>query len=317
MIGSLHTKYRPSEFEDILGQNEIVDSLKQVVKDKRAHSFIFVGPSGVGKTSIARILASKLSGAEYSPSLNMEEIDAAANSGADNIRGIVERAGYRAIGGSPVKSIILDEAHRLSAAAWTILLKPVEEPPPHVYWMLCTTEVGKIPQTIQTRCLKYTLKPVKEELIYELLQAVAEAEGLGTSDSILEAITESAGGSPRQSLVFLEACAHAKTLAEAQAIMRSAAASKEAIDLVRWLVNGQGRTWAEAMRYVKALEGADAESIRITLVNYLSKVLEGTKDDRKARQLLALLEPFLASYNASDKMAPLMHSIGLALNMDQ
>jgi DNA polymerase-3 subunit gamma/tau len=313
---SLHTRYRPLSFDEVLGQDDTIASLKHVIKNKRAHGFIFVGPSGVGKTTLARILANHFAGGKATAT-NVEEINAATNSGADVMRDVISRSQYRAVGGSDTKTIILDEAHRLSAAAWTVLLKPIEEPPPHVYWCLCTTEPGKIPPTIQTRCLKYTLKPVKEELIYELLQAVAEEEGIETADGTIEEIAETAGGSPRQGLVFLEACAGCKTLAEAQAIMRSAAASKEAVDLARWLISGQGRTWAEAMRYVKAVEGADAESIRIVLVNYLSKVLEGTKDDRKARQLLGMLECFVTPYNASDKMAPLLHSLGLALNMDQ
>jgi DNA polymerase III gamma/tau subunit len=182
--------------------------------------------------------------------------------------------------------------------------------------MLCTTEPGKIPKTIQTRCLKYDLKPVGEELIYELLQSVAEVEGFETPDEIIAALAEDAGGSPRQGLVWLEACAHAKSVKEARIIIQSATQSREAIDLAKWLLSGRGQTWAEAVKFVKALENTDAESTRIMLMNYFSSVLLNTTGDDKARQVLALMEPFRNSFNSSDRVAPLLYSIAMAINLD-
>jgi DNA polymerase-3 subunit gamma/tau len=314
---SLHTKYRPSTFEDVLGHNKLVKSLKKVVTDRRAHAFAFTGNSGVGKTTLARILANQFAGGKATQA-NIEEIDAASHSGADDMRSVVNRAYYKAIGESPVKAIIVDEAHRLSAAAWTILLKPIEEPPQHVFWFLCTTEAGKIPKTIMTRCLRYDLKPVSEEDILELLVKVADAEKIDIKDEVLEAVAEGAQGSPRQALVYLESCIYAENAADARSIMRTAGQSKEVIDLCRFLLKQQGRSWVECMKYVNALEGTDAESIRITVVNYLTTVLKGCKSDKQAVALLGLLEPFLASYTSSaDRHGPLLHSLGLALQLDR
>lgn len=314
-MSALNTKYRPTGFDDVLGQEHVITSLRRVVDGARAHTFLFVGPAGTGKTTLARILANMFAGGKATAA-NLDEVAAADNTGVSDMRDIIKRSMFKAVGASPIKAIILDEAHRLSANAWDALLKPIEEPPKHVYWMLCTTNLSKVPTTIQTRCLRYELKPVSEELLAELLVKVADAEGFDTPDVVLEAIAETAAGSPRQALVFLEACAYAKSAADAQVMMRSAGKSKEVIDLCRWLVGSQGKSWNEAIKYVKALEGNDAESIRISVVNYLSAVLMNTKSEAKAVPLLRLLEIFEGPYNASDKLAPLLLALGLALNLN-
>jgi replication-associated recombination protein RarA len=247
----------------------------------------------------------------------VEEFDAATNSGADACRAVVGRTYYRAVGASSVKCIIVDEAHRLSAAAWTTLLKPIEEPPAHVYWMFCTTEAGKIPKTIQTRCLRYDLKAVKEDLLFKLLCKIADLEKLDVDDEILEAIAENSEGSPRQALVYLEECLYCETAGEARQAMRSAGQTREIIDLCRFLVAGRGYDWVSVTKLVKGLEGTEAESARIVVCNYLANTLLNTKDHKKVSFLLGILECFKTPYNASDKMAPLLYSIGLAIGMDR
>lgn len=314
-MNSLHTKYRPTKFDEVVGQVTAVKSLKKAIKDGRAHTFLFSGPAGTGKTTLARIVASEVAGAGNTVA-NILEHDGATKSGADDIRGLVAGLQYRAIGNSPVKFVIVDECHKLSSAAWTVLLKPTEEPPAHIYYAFCTTELGKVPKAIQTRFLRYDLKPVKEELILDLLCKVADEEKLTISDEIIEIITENSGGSPRQALVYLEQCLSCTNANEARQIMRDAGQSKELIALARWLVAGKGHTWAEAMKYVKALDGAEAESCRIVLMNYFAAVLLNTKSDKAATSLLGLVEAFRVPYITSDKLAPLIYSLSIAMRMD-
>lgn len=312
---ALHVKYRPKSFEDLVGQKHILGSLKKVVKDQRAKTFLFTGPSGCGKTTLARILANQFAKGAGTQA-NIIEIDAASHSGAEAMRDVVAKAAYRAIGESPVKAFIVDEAHALSSAAWKVLLKPTEEPPEHVYWMFCTTEAGKIPPTIVTRSISYNLRSVSEDDLFKLLVQVADGENLDTPDEILEAVAEGALGSPRQALVFLEACIYAETAGQAREIMRNGGQSKEIIDLCRFLVSGK-QGWMQITKLLKAINEANPESVRIVVANYLSAVLMNAKSDKEAARLMGILECFITPYAQSDKMAPLLHSIGLAIGLDR
>ncbi len=217
----LARKWRPQTFEDLVGQETIAQILKNAIsQNKVAHAYIFSGPRGVGKTTTARILAKALncingpipnpcgtcrSCAEIADGSSMDvfEIDGASNTGVDHIRDLRERIRY-APSGSRFKVYIIDEAHMLSTAAFNALLKTLEEPPPHVIFVLATTEPKKIPPTVLSRCQHLPFKRISSNKIKERLRFISNADGIKATDSALEMIARAADGSMRDSLTMLD-----------------------------------------------------------------------------------------------------------------
>lgn len=311
VLTDLHNKYRPGTFDGVLGQKDVVKSVKNVLAKGLCRSFIFTGPSGVGKTTIARIIAKELDCDKH----NLLEINGAAYTGIDDMRQILERLSYLPIGTSPIRVVIVDEAHALSKQAWQSLLKSVEEPPEHVYWIFCTTDVSKIPATIITRCTRYDLKAVKLEDIRLLLGQVCNAEGLEISPRVLAVIADKSDGSPRRALTGLSKCYGCETRDEAIRAMHEVEdESAEVIDLCRALIGGL--TWKKAMRLLVNMKDANPESIRLVMLNYLSKVAMSSKDPDRAGRVLELIDCFSTPCHPSEGMAPILLALGRAILSD-
>jgi DNA polymerase III subunit gamma/tau len=303
----LHLRYRPQSLDDVIGQEAVVRSLSQQLSgDAVPHAYLFTGPSGVGKTSLARIIAN-MTGCDNA---NIMEIDAATNSGVDNMRMVTQMAQYRGIGDSPNKFIIIDEVHALSKATFQSLLLSIEEPPPHVYWALCTTEADKIPATIKTRCAHYDLKPVEWEVIAEHLTTITQQEGLDVAESLCSVIARRAEGSVRQALQWLSMVNGVKDKSEINEILENAEENVEAIDIAKSLVSGRGITWKGTVQKVQALEKVSPESVRIVVVNYVGAALLRTESEKDAVRLLNILQAFSSPFNASEKQAPLLLALG-------
>lgn len=290
----LHVKYRPREFDQVIGQNAAVSSLKRLTGSRSSQTFLFVGPSGTGKTTLARIVASEVGCGEH----DLLEIDAATRTGVDDMRAVTSQLQYRPLSGG-ARAIIVDEAHMLSKSAWNSLLKVLEEPPAEVYWLLCTTEPTKVPKTVRTRCASYELKPVPNSDIADLLSEVAEAEEMYTelgkdAEAVLQLCTREAEGSPRQALVNLAVCASASSLKEARELLRSADESPEAVELARLLA--RGAKWGDVQDLLQNLE-APPETVRRVVQAWMSKAALGAKRDGDAENYLAVLDAFAEPFD--------------------
>jgi DNA polymerase-3 subunit gamma/tau len=203
LTDSLALKYRPSTFQDMVGQriNAVVLD-RMVAKHAVPDGLLFVGPSGTGKTSCARILASALNEGNVDSGMYTIEIDAASNGGVDDMRKLIESLRYST--GGAYRVIIIDEAHSLTREAFNALLKTLEEPPTGTKFVLVTTEPDKIPETVQTRLREFTFRLVSPSEIANRLLSITVAEGVEVDKSLLQHIAIQAQGSVRRSVNLLD-----------------------------------------------------------------------------------------------------------------
>lgn len=272
---SLYRKYRSKSFDQVIGQDHIVSTLMNSIKSGNiSHAYLFTGPRGTGKTSVARILAYAINDLEYSLSqdhIDIIEIDAASNRRIDEIRELREKAHIAPVS-ARYKVYIIDEVHMLTKEAFNALLKTLEEPPSHVVFMLATTEVHKVPATIVSRTQRHSFRPSTKQDAFKHLKTVAIAEKIPIDDAALELIAEHADGSYRDALSLLgqvSSLSNSATITQADIKnMLGLSSNQELEEIINTIATNSPKNIIQALS-TSIASGKQPEIMASQLIDYL------------------------------------------------
>lgn len=307
---SLYQKYRPQNFADVYGQDHIVQTLENAIKqDKLAHAYLFAGTRGTGKTTTARLLAKSImtkgitdevikkqviAGIENGSLVDLIEIDGASNRNIDDIRELKEKIQFSPVVAS-AKVYIIDEVHMFTKEAFNALLKTLEEPPAYAYFILATTELHKIPATIQSRCQTYPFRRIDTEDIIRRLQYVADTEKITIDREAIRAIAQHAQGGMRDALSLLDQLQSIASITIAEVESRTGASGQEVIEEVWQLLEAEDvQTIIKKIRAIEQ-DGTPLESFVRQLLQIgrtkMHAQIEAKQNPNKTLQIIrALLE---------------------------
>jgi len=279
----LYQKYRPTKWDDFIGNESELASLEGLfIVKEHPRVFLFSGPAGCGKTSLARFLGTHI-GAD-----NVVELNSADNRGIDTARDIINEIQYN----RPSPTLyILDEVHQTSKDFQNAMLKVLEDTPPNIYFILCSSEPNKIIAAVKSRCTEVKMKPLPTDSIILLCRKVAKAEGKRVGIEVLEAVAEHSGGSPRNALVLLESIIDVEDVKKALDIVAQPMIESNTLELCRILLNDTS-TWKAISSCVSNLETSDWESVRHAILGYMTSTLMSSGKLRAAIVMEEFSEPF-------------------------
>ena len=325
---ALYRAYRPKTFHDVIGQEAVIQTLQNALKfNQTSHAYLFSGPRGTGKTSIAKIFAKAINCFQedqevydhcemYHPLKTSDmtdiiELDAASNNGVDEIRDIRDKVKFMPSIGK-YKVYIIDEVHMLTTGAFNALLKTLEEPPQHVIFILATTEIHKIPQTILSRCQRFDFTLVSTDKIIKKIDEIASKEAIKITKEATKAIAILGGGSVRDSISLLDqvrAYAAAEITEEIVYQVTGAVSSKDLQELLQAIVNKEA---AEALNIIKKqmYQGKEVGRILADLTEALSQILKEKATKQKGfYESISSYIPFEKLYHYLDVINALSYDI--------
>ena len=288
---SLPLKYRPQKFDEMIGNETVISSLKSILQrtEGRPHALLFTGKSGCGKTTLARIVSSEI-GCDLT---EIREYNVANVRGIDTIRDIINTCRYKPKRGSSIV-YIMDEFHQATKDAQNGMLKLLEDTPKHVYFIICSTNPESILPTIRTRCSTYNVLQLTTPEIVKLLKRVAEAEKVEFKDTVYREIAKRSNGSPRQALVILDQIIDIEGDDETiiKAIQESNVSETELSDLCRLLLDARPKKWPEIATLLKNFRG-EAEQARYGILGWLSTVLLSSGNPKAAELLTIFSDSYM------------------------
>ncbi len=285
MSKELYKKYRPKTFADVIGQDHVIKPLqKMIAKDELPHAILLTGPKGNGKTTVGRILRRELQCSNW----DFVEKNCSSDRGIDLIRDIERKANLAPMQGK-TRVWLFDEVHMLTGEASNAFLKILEEPPAHVYFILCTTDPQKLIATIRSRCTEFALKPLGTAPLRKIITQICKSEKIELDEEVIDKLLVQADNSARNALVLLDKIRHVDAKNQLDTLSE-VSIETAAIQIARTLFNPTTR-WPDMAKVLKSTELQEVEGMRYLILAYAKTILlSGGKFADRAYQVIRVFE---------------------------